>query len=101
MAQMKQRIVEALYAAIDDLNRQRSGEPTLTKSIESALYGGASELDSLGLVNFLVAAEQRVEEEFDKAVVLADDRALSQDPSPFRSVGALADYIEVLLREMD
>ena len=32
-------------------------------------------------------------------VVLADDRSLSQEPSPFRSVQALADYIEELLRE--
>jgi acyl carrier protein len=98
---MKQRIVEALYAAIDDLNRTRTSETPLKKSTETALYGSASALDSLGLVNFLVAAEQEVEKEFGHAIVLADDRALSQDPSPFRSVGALADYIEVLLRELD
>jgi acyl carrier protein len=98
---MNEKIVEALYAAIDDVNRQRVGEPPLSKSHETALYGSASELDSLGLVNLIVAAEQHIQEGFGRAVILADDRALSHDPSPFSTVGALADYVEVLLREME
>lgn len=96
---MHDRIVECLYRAIDDVNRERPGEPPLEKSPEAALYGSSSELDSLGLINFIVAAEQKVEAEFGTSLVLADDRALSQDPSPFRTVGALADYIEELLSE--
>jgi hypothetical protein len=98
---MNERILESLYAAIDDVNRERPSDRLLAKAPDTALYGSASDLDSLGLVNFIVAAEQRIHEAFGKSLVLADDRALAQDPSPFRSVGALADYIEVLLRETE
>jgi acyl carrier protein len=101
MAPMQERILDTLYKAIDELNRQSRSASPLSKSTETALYGSGSELDSLGLVNFVVAVEEQVELEFGVAIVLADDRALAQDPSPFRSVGALADYVEVLLREMD
>jgi acyl carrier protein len=98
---MNERILESLYAAIDDVNRERPSDRLLAKASDTALYGSASDLDSLGLVNFIVAAEQRIDEAFGRSLVLADDRALAQDPSPFRSVGALADYVEVLLRETD
>jgi acyl carrier protein len=98
---MNERILESLYAAIDDVNRERPSDRLLAKAPDTALYGSASDLDSLGLVNFIVAAEQRIDEAFGRSLVLADDRALAQDPSPFRSVGALADYVEVLLRETD
>jgi acyl carrier protein len=98
---MNDRILDSLYAAIDDVNRERPSDRLLVKAPETALYGSASDLDSLGLVNFIVAAEQRIEAEFGKSLVLADDRALAQEPSPFRSVGALADYVEVLLRETE
>jgi acyl carrier protein len=98
---MNERILESLYAAIDDVNRERPSDRLLAKAPDTALYGSSSDLDSLGLVNFVVAAEQRIDAAFGKSLVLADDRALAQDPSPFRSIGALADYVEVLLRETD
>jgi len=98
---MKDKVTEALYAAIDDINRERPSDRQLAKAPETALYGSSSDLDSLGLVNFVVAAEARIEAGLGKSLVLADDRALAQEPSPFRSVGALADYVEVLLREQD
>jgi hypothetical protein len=96
---MSDQIVEALYNAVDDVNRLRSGEPPLPKSTDTALYGSSSELDSLGLVNFIVAAEQRIEEATGRSLILADDRALAREPSPFTSIGALAEYVDVLLRE--
>ena len=96
---MNDQIVECLYAAIDDTNRGRSDATPLAKSPDAPLYGSSSELDSLGLVNFIVAAEQKIEQAFGKSLVLADDRALSHEPNPFGSVRALADYVEVLLKE--
>lgn len=98
---MQDQILECLYAAIDDVNAERKGEAPLAKTPDTALYGSASDLDSLGLINFVVAAEQKIEDGFGTAIVLADDRALSQEPSPFSSVQALAAYIEVLLRESE
>lgn len=95
---MEKRIVACLYAAVDEVGRSNTG-PALAKSPDTALFGGSGELDSLGLVNFIVAAERAIGNEFGTPVMLADDRALSHEPSPFRSIGALADYVEVLLSE--
>ena len=92
------RIITCLYAAVDEVSRTVTGPP-LAKSPDTALFGGRSDLDSLGLINFVVAAEQAIERDFGTPIMLADDRALSQEPSPFRSIGALADYIEALLAE--
>lgn len=98
---MNDQILEALYAAADDVNRQRSGQALLEKTPETALFGSASALDSLGLVNYIVAAEQRIEQACGRSVILADDRALSHEPSPFSSIRALADYVEALFRESE
>ena len=43
--------------------------------------------------------KKNIEEEFDVSITIADERAMSQKHSPFRTVGILADYIEMLLVE--
>jgi acyl carrier protein len=66
---------------------------------DTRLIGRKGVLDSMGLVTLIVDVEQRLEEEYDLVVVLADERAMSQKHSPFRSVGSLADYICQLVEE--
>lgn len=63
------------------------------------LIGRDGALDSLKLVSLVVTVEQRIEERFGKRLVLVDERAMSQNASPFRTLGALADYIVELLAE--
>ena len=62
----------------------------------TVLLGKASHFDSLGLVNYIVDVEQALDEELGVAVTLADERAMSQTRSPFRTVQSLADYIMTL-----
>ena len=61
--------------------------------LDTPLFGGKGMLDSLALVNLIVALEQALEEEHDIVVTLADERALSQRGSPYRTIGTLADYV--------
>ena len=56
-------------------------------------------MDSLGLVNFLADLEYRLADEFKKDVVLASERAMSRERSPFRDVSSLTDYVVELLSE--
>jgi acyl carrier protein len=65
----------------------------------TSLIGKQAVLDSLALVTLIVDLEQRIEEEYDVAITLADDRAMSQKHSPFRTVGSLTAYIDQLLAE--
>lgn len=96
---MNDRVAQCIYAAIDDANLERDEGPLLKKSPETPIHGDASGLDSLGLINFVVAVEEQVEIAFEVSLVLSDDRALAQEPSPFDSVASLAAYVEMLLEE--
>ncbi len=61
------------------------------------LLGSRSVCDSLGLVSYLVAVEEQVNDAFDAEITLMSERAMSQERSPFRNLGALIDYITELL----
>jgi hypothetical protein len=63
----------------------------------SRIFGGSAPLDSLGLVNFLADLESRIMEEFGREIVLASDRAMSRQNSPFRDVPSLTEYVVELL----
>ena len=96
---MKKIIIDLIFDTIDKFNNEYSDEIQLEKSSHTALLGQGSKLDSLGLINLIVAVEQNVEDKFDITITLADERAMSQEISPFRTVGSLADYIEMILVE--
>jgi acyl carrier protein len=96
---MKEKILPIIYAALKDAG-QELGKPELSSpDPETRLYGRSGHLDSLALVNLLADVEQRVADDLGKAIVLADERAMSQKRSPFATAGTLADYIEILLSE--
>lgn len=63
------------------------------------IFGAGGALDSLGLVNFLADLEYRIAEVYGRDVVLASERAMSRNHSPFRDVAALSGYIVELLSE--
>ena len=94
------RIKQIVTNSITEVNLGLSKENQLENSTGTRLFGGNSDLDSLGLVNLIVAIEQHLEEEFNITISLADDKAMSQKHSPFKTVGTLVDYIEMLLDEI-
>ena len=96
---MKEKILQSIYNTIDYLNAQQPSQEHIVKSNDTILFGPDSKIDSLGLINLVVAVEQNIEDEFNINITLADERAMSQEMSPFRTVGSLADYIKVLLDE--
>jgi acyl carrier protein len=84
----------------DVLSMVNDSQPNPTQlGDDTPLIGRKGVLDSMGLVTLIVDVEQRLEEEHDIVVVIADERAMSQKHSPFRSVGSLADYILQLAGE--
>ena len=58
----------------------------------AALFGIQGALDSLALVWLLVAVEQGIDDELGVMLTLADEKAASQERSPFRTIGALVAY---------
>ena len=94
------KIENLIINAIKEINEQLPQEQQLGQSTKTVLFGKDGKLDSLGLVNLLVIIEQNIEEDFDVIITIADERAMSQKHSPFRTVESLVDYIEMLLKEI-
>ena len=72
---------------------------TDTGNSDAYIFGPVGVLDSMGLVNLVVALEERILEEFGVPITIADERAMSRTKSPFLNVENLAEYITELLRE--
>jgi hypothetical protein len=82
-------LISTLVAHFDEINQSVD----LTEKENIKLFGGEGLLDSIGLVSFVVEVEERLEDEFNVSVVLADEKAMSRRTSPFARISYLADYI--------
>jgi acyl carrier protein len=94
----KERITALIWDAVDEVNELLPEEARIAKQDEAVLLGESGSLDSFGLVNLVVALEQRLEDEFGVSVTLADEKAMSHSRSPFRTVATLRDYVQQLLK---
>jgi len=63
----------------------------------TGLFGPRGILKSMELVSLIVDLEEKIQDEYGLSLVLADERAMSQEKSPFRSVSSLAQYIWTLM----
>ena len=95
----RKTIENLIITSVKEINEQLPQEQQLGQSAKTVLFGKDGKLDSLGLVTLLVIIEQNIEDEFDVSITIADEKAMSQKRSPFRTIGTLADYIDMLLRE--
>ena len=66
---------------------------------ETVLVGKDAVLDSLGVVSLIVEVEQRVEQNHGVSITLANDKAMSQRNSPFRTVAVLTDHLVAMVAE--
>lgn len=96
---MRERIEKITYETLKELNEELENENLNNITKETKLYGGSGTLDSLALVSFITDLEERISDEFEKNIVLADEKAMSQRTSPFRDVETLTNYIQKLLEE--
>ena len=94
----RERIIQVIYNTIDEeINSLPSRKEPLEKSEDTVLFGGSDGLDSLDLVNLIIGVEEEIGDEFDSEIALADESAMSEENSPYRTVKTLADYIIALL----
>jgi hypothetical protein len=94
-----ENIVAAIYRAVDWINGESPPDRQLIKAPETRLLGSQSVLDSMQLVSLIITIERELEDTFGVAPTLANERALSMNESPFRSIQSLADYIGVLITD--
>ena len=97
---MYQDIVELIIDTARELGEDEIGvSDDFTE--DTILFGKAGVLDSMGLVTLIVAVEQAIEDRYDKTAGLADEKAMSQARSPYKSVATLAEYAVQELKSSD
>ena len=92
-------LTAVILSAIGEFNEGVPPDQRVQDTPEAILFGRGGKLDSLGLVNLILMVEEQIQTSFGLQLTLADERAMSQERSPFRSVSSLAEYIGLLLGE--
>ena len=94
---MKEIILNIIYSSIDEINLDL--DEKVEKNEAEELFTTNSKLDSMGLVSLIVTVEEKIQQHFGVDITLADDKAMSQTRSPFRTIESLTHYIEGLLNK--
>lgn len=96
---MNMNVLEVIFESIDELNQDLNSDEQIEKDLGSIIFGQQSSLDSMGLVNLITIIEQKIEDETGEFIAIADERAMSMESSPFKTVETLKNYIEELINE--
>ena len=97
----QEKLVNAIFAAVDELNDQLPKGVRVAKSLDAPLYGPGGNLESIDLVNLIIEVEEKVKDAFAVSITIADDRAVSAHDSPFVTLGALTNYVSGLIQNHD
>ena len=93
----QERILSAVYAAVDELNKQLPAGVSVEKSLDAPLYAKSGKLESLDFVTFIMEVEDKIRSEFGVQIVIADESLLSKEKSPFSTIRSLTEYLTELL----
>ena len=97
---MKNKVISIIIDALKELAADFGNdniENIADTDGETILYGMDGILESIELVSLFADLEEIIFDEFGRDITLADEKAMSQNNSPFRTVNSLSDYIESLL----
>ncbi len=86
-------IMQIIKEAIFDLNEELDYDHLRQVDAETPIFEGDDSLDSLSLVSLIVDIEARVEDAFQTEVVLASEKAMSMQNSPYRNVLTLTNFV--------
>lgn len=85
--------VRLVTEALVEVNRTLDADRELSAAEDSVLVGDGAPLDSLGLINLIVALEARVQETCGVEIGLIEAAGMNAEQSPFRTVRTLVDYL--------
>lgn len=100
----KQDIVKVILGSLQDIIEEHDLAEEIPENginADTFLLGRRSFVDSLNLVSMIVDVEQKLNAQHGIGITIADERAMSREKSPFRTVETLAEYIEELIHELD
>lgn len=98
---MKETVEELIQEAILELNEQLEEERKVSYSEDLKLIGVNAALESISFVTLIAILEDLISDRLGKNIIIVNDRAFSQERSPFRCVGSLCEYVTELLLQTE
>jgi len=95
----KENVLEIILRALQNLNEELDDSEKFVVDSNLSLFGPDATLDSLALVSVIVDVEGDVSAALGRSISLTDDRAMTQEISPFDNVQTLLNYIMILVNE--
>ena len=92
-------VLEIILRALRNLKAELGDSAKFEVGPFISLFGPSATLDSLALVSVIVDVEGDISAELGRNISLTDDRAMSQEVSPFDNVQTLLKYIMILVNE--
>ena len=92
-----EQVLNLVLETVKEIGEDQSNQALIDATEDTRLFG--ENLDSMGIVFLVTDLESRISDELDVDLTLADERAMSQKTSPFRSVKTLAKYANTLIEE--
>lgn len=90
-------IFDLVLDAVKEVGHDQNNQALIAANEDTLLFG--KNLDSMGIVFLVTNLEDNISSQLNVDIVLADERAMSQKTSPFRSVKLLAEYTQTLIEE--
>ena len=96
---MREKVFDLVRDALHELNEELEYDSLREVHEDTPVFGGDEGIDSLSLVTLVANLEHEVAQAFDKKVILADEKVMSERNTPFKTAGTLTDFIAKQLGE--
>ena len=93
MTDNNELFLELIFAAITEVNIQQPPEYQLKLNKDEFLISDKSCIDSLGLITLLINIEEKISNKFKKNLNLLDEKFISEENTPFKTLGSLASWL--------
>lgn len=93
-----EQVLNLVLETVKEIGEDQNNEALVNATEDTRLFG--EHLDSMGIVFLVTDLESKISDEMAIDLTLADERAMSQKTSPFRSVKTLAKYAQNLIDEV-
>jgi len=95
---MREEIKNIIIQVLEEFKDQREIDIRGDLDYNTPLFGKEAQFDSIGIVMFMVAVEQAIEEKLGFRISLSDENAMIYDPSPYKNVSSLVDYADQAIK---
>lgn len=96
---VQEDIVKIIQSAVKEVNNTLAESTPLHIEDAMVLFGEGGIFDSIALVTLIVNIEQAIQDTFNIDLLLANEKAMSQKNSPFKTIGSLSSYVMQMIEE--